>query len=249
MKRFTVMFVVFTSILTLSTYAEDRQHTISVLGKAEENVKPDSAYVTLYAQTNGILMVDAVRKADKLVEEITSAVLSESNVVKTISVSDVALGEKITERWRPDQKEEAPCPQVVRRILVTCKPLPDGIYQVIDKAIRAGALMQIPSRISYPEDIRSVVVYGLEQSTDTELIDRIRKAALNNAKAEAEKTARLAGKKVGDVVSIGYLGITPRAIPMRVMGMQSQFPTEYIGTNQNEITISHSISVTFELKE
>jgi uncharacterized protein YggE len=247
MKQFPVVSVAVASMLALSSYGEDRQHTISVAGKAEEKVKPDTAYVTVYAQADGILMVDAVKKADKLIEEVSAAIKSESNIVKNVSVVDVALGEKATQYWRSDQKEEAPRPQVARRIRITCKPMPDGIYQVIDKAIRAGALMQIPSRTSYSDDIRSVVIYGLEQSAD--VVERVRKAAMADAKADAEKSAKLAGKKVGDVVSIGCSGPMHWGMPMRVMGMQAQFPTEHIGTNPEEITISHSVSVTFDLKE
>jgi len=247
MKRFAVMSVAIASMVALSSYAEDRQHSISVAGKADEKVKPDVAYVTVYAQADGILMVDAVKNSDKLVQEITSAVKSETNVVRSIGVVDVALGEKTTEYWQSDQKRESPRPQVVRRIRIACEPKPALLYEVIDKALRAGALMQVPSRTTYSDDIRSVVIYGLEQSAD--VVERVRKAAMTDAKADAEKLAKLAGKKVGDIVSIGCSGSTRWDMPMRVMGMQAQFPTEHIGTDPDEITISHTVSVTFGLKD
>lgn len=246
MKQLTAGSILLASIWALSSYAADCPHTISITGKAEEKVKPDTAYVTVYATAEGILMVDAVKKADNLVEEIKAAVRKEDTVVKSISVTDVSMGEETKEYWRSDQKQEAPHPQVVRRIRLTCKPIPGGIYQVIDNAIRAGALMQIPSRTSYSDDMRSVVIYGLEQYE--EAVDRVRKAAIGNAKAEAEKLAILADKKVGDIVSIGVSGPSNWDMPMRVMGMPAQFPAKYIGANPNEITISCSVSVTFELK-
>lgn len=247
MKQLTVTAIILASALSLSTYAADRDHTISVTGKAEETVKPDVAYVTVYGQADGILMVDAVKKTDKLIEEITSAVKTETNTLKSITVTDVALGEKKVEYWRSDQKQESPRPQVARRILITCVPNPAGIYEVIDKAIRAGALMQIPSSTSYSDDIRSVVVYGLEQST--EVIERVRKSAMDDARSEAKKSATLTNKTVGDVVSIGCSGSSHFNFPMRVMGRKANFPTEHIGTNPKEITISHAVSVSFELKD
>lgn len=247
MKQLTITAIVLASALSLSTYAAEREHTISVTGKAEETVKPDVAYVTVYGQADGILMVDAVKKTDKLIDEITTAVNTESNTIRSITVTDVALGEKKTEYWRPDQKQESPRPQVSRRILITCEPNPEGIYEVIDKAIRAGALMQIPSRTSYSDDIRSVVVYGVEQSA--EVIERVRKSAMANAKAEAEKTAKLAGKAVGEVVTIGCSQSSYFNFPMRVMGRKANFPTEYIGTNPKKITLSYAVSVSFELKD
>ncbi len=247
MNKSTVMTVALASVLALSAYAGEGEHTISVTGKAEESAKPDAAYITVYAQADGILMVDAVKKVSTLVAEITSAVHTESNTVKSITVVDVALGEKQTEYWRSDQKPESPRPQVARRLRITCEPSPNGIYEVIDKAIRAGALMQIPSRTSYSDDIRSVVIYGLEQSAEVD--ERARQAAMNDAKAEAKKLAALAGKSVGDVVTIGCSGSSRFNFPMRVMGRTPDFPTEHVGTNPEEITISHSVSVTFELKD
>jgi uncharacterized protein YggE len=247
MKKLTVTAIVLASALNLSTYAADREHTISVTGRAAETVKPDVAYVTVYGQADGILMVDAVKRTDKLISEITTAVNSESNTIKSITVTDVALGEKKTEYWRSDQKQESPRPQVARRILIACEPNPEGIYEVIDKAIRAGALMQIPSSTRYSDDIRSVVVYGLEQSA--EVIDRVRKSAMDDARAEAEKSAELAGKTVGDVVTIGCSGSPHFNYPMRVMGRRTDFPTEHIGTDPKEISVSHAVSVSFELKD
>ena len=247
MKTCTVMTVVLGSMLAFSSYAADREHTVSVTGKAEVKVKPDAAYITLYARADGILMVDAVKKADQLTSEITAAIKSETNTVKGVTVVDISLGEKKNEVWRSDQKEEAPRPEVARRIQIACKPDSAGIYEVIDKGLRAGALMQVPSSIRYSEDIRSVVVYGLEQSS--EVLERARKLAMDNARSEADKSAKLAGKKVGEVVTIGCSGSTHWNMPMRVMGMQADFPTEHIGTNPKEITISHIVAVTYELKE
>ena len=245
MKQLRIVSVVVASMLALSSYGE-QQHVISFVGKAEETVKPDVAYVTLYAQAEGILMVDAVKRAGKLAEEITTAVMSESNIVMSVSVNDVALGEKETQYWTPDQKEEAPRPQVTRRIRVACKPVADSIYRVVDNAIGAGALMRTPSRTSYSGDINSVVIYGLEQSA--EVVERVRKAAMADAKAGAEKLANLAGKTIGDVVNIGCVGSPSFQMNLRVMGMQIEFPTEYIGTNPDGISISQSIAVTFSLK-
>jgi len=247
MKQLTVTAIVLASALSLSAYAADSDQTVSVTGNAEERVKPDVAYVTVYAQADGILMADAVKKVGKLVGEITLAVNAQSNTVRDIKVIDVALGEKRTRYYSSDQVQKAPSPQVTRRIRVRCQPEPEGIYEVIDLAIRAGAVMQTPSSTSYSDDIRSVVVYGLEQSS--EVLDRVRQSAMSNAKAEAKKSASLAGRSIGKVVKIGCSGSSRFNYPMRVMGRKADFPTETLGTNPDEITISHAISVTFELKD
>lgn len=247
MRRFAVVSMVLMMGPALSCVAAEREHTISVVGNAEETVKPDVAYVTLYAQADGILMVDAVKKVETLIGEITSAINTQTNTVKDITIVDVALGEKRQRHWGPDQKDEAPRPQVARRIRVSCEPEPAGIYEVIDRAIRAGALMQIPSTTSYSDDIRSVVVYGLENSAG--VLDRVRRSAMEDAKAEAKDLADLAGKTVGDVVTIGCSGSSHFSFPVRVMGRTADYPTEHVGTNPEAITLSHRFSVTFELKD
>lgn len=238
---------VLSSMLVLSAQAVDRGHTVSVTGKAEVKVKPDVAYITLYAQADGILMVDAVKKADKLVDEITVAIKAETNTVKGVAVVNVSLGESKPAVWRSDQKAEAPRPEVVRRIRITCKPDAAGIYEVIDKGIRAGALMQIASPVHYSGETKSAVVYALEQSS--EVVERVRKSAMDDARSEADKFAKLADKKVGEVVTIGSAGPTQRSIQMQLMGMQTDFPTENVGTNPDEIIISRTVAVTYELKE
>jgi len=247
MNRVTMTSLILTLVFAISSHAADSEHTVSVTGKAEDNVKPDAAYVTVYAQADGILMVDAVKKVEKLVNEITSAVNAHNNILMNIEVTDVALGEKQTQYYRSDQEQKPASPQVTRRIRIRCKPEPEGIYEVIDKAIRAGALMQTPSSTRYSDDICSVVVYKLEQSA--EVLDRVRQAAMADAKAEAKKSASLAGKSVGEVVKIGASGASHFRYPMRVMGQRADFPTEHLGTNPEGIAISHAVSVTFELKD
>lgn len=247
MKSTAAVFMIFTLSFTLSGIAAEREHTITVAGKAEERVTPDVAYVTLYAQADGILMVDAVKKADKLIDEITVAIKTQTNVVRDLSIADIALGEKKRQYWGPDQQEEAPRPQVARRIRVLCKPVAEEIYEVIDQAIRAGALMQIPSTTSYSDDIRSVVIYGLEHSA--EVVERVKESAMNDARMEAKKLANLAGKTVGNLVTMGCSEALHYSFPARVMGRQVDYPTEYISMNAEELTISHTVSVTFELKD
>lgn len=250
MKNLPFMIIATCVLVALSSYAQEQANTLMVVGQAEEAVAADVAYVTVYASADGILMVDAVKKADTLVREIVSAIEAESNVVRSIKIQDVVIAEKQTEYWRSDQKDEIARPQVVRRIQVVCEPDATGIYEVIDKAIRAGALMQVPSRTSYSGDIRSVVMYGLEHSD--EAVNKMRAAAMVDAKVQGEELAALTGKKIGDVISMS-VGTSPQNIPcysvMRVMGVEMQFPSKYIGVNADQIPVRSTLSVTFELTD
>ncbi len=246
MKSFKLMIPVPVFMIALAVNAGVPRHTVSVSGSAEEVVAADAAYVTLYAQADGILMVDAVERADKMVEEITSAAMSGTDVIRSISVTDISLGERMQQRWGPDSQQESPRPQVARRIRITCEPKSLEIYEVIDNAIRAGALMSIPSQTHFSDDLRSVVVYGSENNS--EVVDRVRRSAMSDARIEALKVAELAGKSVGDVVSIGCSG-SSGSFPIRVMGRRPDFPAEYLGMDPDGITIRSSLAVTFELIE
>ena len=57
----------------------------------------------------------------------------------------------------------------------------------------------------------------------------------------------LAGKKIGDVVSIGCGRSITFPGRMYISGRQADFPTEYVGIDPNKIDISYSLNVTFEL--
>ncbi len=87
--------------------------------------------------------------------------------------------------------------------------------EVVDIAIRTGALMQVPSSMRYSEDIRSVVIYGLIKSAEFE--EQVRQKAMANAKEKAQKLAVLAGKSIGEVVRIGCSGTESWGIPMRII--------------------------------
>ena len=249
MNRKIIVSTILMGILAFSGYAGAIEETISVSGSAGIKVKPDVAYITLYAQADGILMTDAVEKEDKLINEITSAIKTQTKtgIIRDIAVTDLGQGEERQQYYSSSQRDMAPRPQVTRRIRVSCKPVPESLYKIIDDGIRAGAVMQIPSNTSYSNDIRSAVIYGLEHST--EAIEQARAAAMKNAKDEAKKLADLAGKTVGNVVSIGMSRSTQYNMNMIVMGRRADFPTEYVDTNPEEITISESVMVTFELKD
>ena len=221
-------------------------NTITVAGKAELKHKPDVAYVTLYVKADGILMIDAAKEADRKVGEIRSAMEEKFKDIQSFDIVEVAVGEKGRDYFGPDRADETPRPEITRRLRIALPPDRKQVYEIIDIAIRAGALMDSPSSIQYPGDDDGVVVYGLVKSSELE--EKARQAAMADAKEQARKTAALADKTIGDVVKIECASFAAWNIPMRFMGEATDFPTEHIGTNPDEVTISHAMSVTFELQ-
>lgn len=221
------------------------KNTITVTGTAKVEAKADIAYITLYIKADGILMVDAVKNAKQKVEQIQKALKEKHKEIKNIEVVDIEIGEKSTEYWSGEQKEEPPRPEVVKRMRITIAPDPALAHQVIDTGIRAGAIMQIPQSIYYSDEIRSVVLYGLLDASKRE--DEARKKALEDAEKNAKATAELVGKKIGDVVSVGCALGYAWPQPIRIMGCEADFPVKHFGVNPEKIEIAHSLTVTYEL--
>jgi len=124
-------------------------------------------------------------------------------------------------------------------------PKQGEVFELIDIAIRSGALMQLPSSIRYPNDIRSVVVYGLTESS--EYVQKLHETVIADSKQRAQKIASAAGKQIGEILKIEYPKYSPWNMPRHIYGRIADFPTEYIGSDQDEIYLDHEVSVTFAL--
>ena len=223
------------------------ENSVSVIGKGEVKLKPDVAFVTLYVKGDAVAMVDAAKQVNDKVEEVKTA-LKNYKQIKDIEINDAAIGEFQRRVYMSsDDKEEGQHPEIIRRLRITMSPNPAKVYQVIDTAISAGAVMQIPSPITYPSEDKTLVVYGLLKSADAEA--QSRQTALADAKKQAETLAALAGKKVGGVMKIASDGLPPESkFIARIVGRESDLPTAYIGHNSKEITVGSSLNVVFELK-
>ncbi len=220
-------------------------NTISVTGTAKIEKKPDIAFITLYIEGNGILMVDAVKQAKDKTESILKAIRENNKQIKNLEVIDIQIGEKKSQIWSSEQKDSPPRPEVIKRIRITIPPDSVLAYQIIDTAIRAGAVMEIPSSMNYPGELNSVVIYGLQNASGIE--DEAEKKAMENAREKANKIAALAGKKAGGIVSLGCGSDSFNIKKVYGYGHSDNFPSEHVGIYPDRITISSSANVTFEL--
>ncbi len=166
-----------------------------------KTVKPDIAYITLYAQTDATSMEGAAQKTNRLVENISIAVKKDSSIIKGIKIKNVFLDEHSNRGgWRQGNSSEPPHPQVTKQIRIYCEPVPQKIYKIIDKGIQAGASIKPPSTISHKPN--GVVVYGLVKTKET--FDKMEAEAIENAKEKAEELAKREDKVLGDIVRISY---------------------------------------------
>ncbi len=234
MKSLTQRIVVFILIFAGLLHADDYDYLVTVSGIAEVNERPDRAYITLYAEAEESTVTYAIKKVDDLVEDIGERIKKDARIRGDILVVDTAFSGKV------DSKDGSVLCQAARRLRVTCNPDPDEIHDVIDAGIKAGALVEVPSCMSSSVKIKGLVVYGVEKSQYT--IDDLRTAAIADARAEAEKVVKLIGKTVGDVVRIS-------ADSPDSLGEDTDLPTKFVDTNPDQIRMSYSVSVSYELKD
>ena len=234
MKNITLKIVVLTLIFSGLLHADDQDYLVTVSGIAEVDERPDRAYITLYAEAEESTVTYAIKKVDDLVDDIGERIKKDARIRGDVLVVDTAFSGKM------DSKEDSVLFQAARRLRITCNPDPDEVYDVIDAGVKAGALVEVPACMSSSVKVRGVVVYGVEKSQYT--IDDLRKAAIEDARTEAEKVAKLVGKAVGDVVRIS-------ADSPDSLGEDTDLPTKFVDTNPDRITMSYQVSVSYELKE
>jgi len=234
MKSLTLKVAV--SILAFAglLHADDFDYLVTVSGIAEVNERPDRAYVTLYAEAEEGTVTYAIKKVDDRVEDIEERIKKDARIRGDILVVDTAFSGEV------DSKDDSVLFQAARRLRITCNPDPDEIYDVIDAGVKAGALVEVPSCMNASVKVKGLVVYGVEKSKYT--IDDLRKAAIADARAEAEKVVKLVGKTVGDVVRIS-------ADSPDSLGTDTDLPTKFVDTNPDQITMSYTVSVSYELKD
>lgn len=106
----------------VSAAPQVQKNTIRVIGNAAVERKPDICYVTLYVRADGILMVDAVKKADNKVAEIRKEIKEKHKNVKEIEVTEIGLGQKKRRYWSSEQEDESPRPEATKRLRIALPP-------------------------------------------------------------------------------------------------------------------------------
>ena len=239
---FTICIAVFALVPYVSRAADVNTLTVSGTGKIER--KPDIAFVTVYVNGDGILMTDTAKQAKEKVEVIQKALRANHKGIKAIDVTDIQIGEKRNEMWGPEMKKEPARPEMTKRIRVTIPPDMDLALQVIDTAIREGALMKAPSNMRFGGEVDTVIVFGLNESDS--IGDDVRKKAFDDARVKAEKVSALTGRKFGKISSVGCSGGDSEH-QIYTFGRKEDYPTKYISADPSHVEVTANVSVTFEL--
>ena len=242
-----LMTVVGFTASSISKGEENPQNSVSVKGSAVVSAQPDTIYITLYVSGDGILSEDAAKNAGAKSDEIKNALTKAFPKLKQITAVPLKLGEKGSRMYRSDESAQSPRPEVVNRFTITIDAASaNDVPKIIDTALRAGAVLQLLSSSQYAGDLGSVVRYGVADAKKLE--NDARSKALSDAKEKASELAKLSGRIVGEIISIGDEPSTVYDYD-GVRASRGKLPTKYVSFSNEPIEITSNLRVTFELKK
>jgi hypothetical protein len=220
-------------------------HSVSVRGSATLRAPPDMIFITLYVFGEGMLTEDAVRNADSKAGEVREALMKAFPKLGEITLARVKIGEKTSRAYRPDGLNQTPSPEVITRLRLTLTiALESELARIIDTALRAGAVLQVNTHSTFAGDLGSIVRYGVADAAKLE--EKARADAITNARKQASALAGLAGKTLGQIISVEDEPRMQRYDPYRMAAWW--LPLDYYSFVNEPIDIRTDLRVTFELK-
>lgn len=240
-KKFLCL-VILCFLFGAAAFSETDDNTITLPGIAKFEVKPDIAFIKLFVCGKGILLVDSEKSAKETINQIEKELKAFEKNISALQISDYSVGENQQRVWSSDRDNE-PRPEIIKQLLITCEPNPEIIYQIIDKAIRNGAVLNIQTNISYSGDIKSSVIYGISKS------DEIEKKLINEIIIDCRNKASLIaaefGKKIKEIVKIADCGSSNA---YRIYGRQTDIPSDYFSADPLKIVVNKSLNITFKFE-
>jgi uncharacterized protein YggE len=226
------------AVLGFATFAvqanelPDGPHIVTS-GAASVDAAPDIATVAIEVKVSAKDAANAKKQADDRVAEYLTF-LQKSGVEKK-DISSANLRTQPEYDYLKDGKSQLKGYAAVRSVEVTVRQL-DRLNELLDGALKAGL-----------NEIRSVTM-GV--ANPEQYKDKARKAAIDDATAQARKLAQGFNSKLGPVYSVRYHVANYRPVPMvRMMKAADSAPVSAQETyDQQTIQFDDRVDVVFELQ-
>ena len=242
-KSVVSMLVIVLCYGAIAAFAGDDVAKVSASGKAEKSVKADTAWIIIYLSADGILMTDAEKAYQEKFAKLESVLKEKFKDIQSIEQKTIAIGQKRS-NYVPDQNK--PQPEIRKQIIVVLPPDTKLASDIIDTAIRNGAMLTADNQSYYSGQLNSVVIYGLKESTEAE--KEVQKLAFADFKKNAETIAALiAYSHLGNVSTISVSGTTTGGQQIYIPGMNMPLPFKYYALEPDKIKVSAAVSGTFEI--
>jgi len=227
--------------------SEPHQKTISVNGDALVLRKPDLAYITIFIQSDGILLEDAVKEGAGKVDQIQRALRETYAEIRDIQIKDIHVGEvKPTIGFGVRDKSNSPRPEVTKTLLITIPPNPELAVKIVDTACRMGCSIGNPTE-SHGGSAHSVILYALAEPTQAHQEATTR--AIAAAKEKASRIAKTVEKDLGSIKSVSAMDSFLSDDFFRRHQNPVIARARYVSASPDGVEVRANVSVVFELMD
>lgn len=229
--------IVTLAIVSMVACAEDNvsnHRSISVSGQGEASGAPDQASVNVGVQTRADTVIEAASENQAIVEKIMSALEQQGIDDKDIQTSNYSIYPEQRSDPRGSGEISIVAYRVSNTVNIVVKDI-DNVGEVLGAVTNAGA--------------NTVNGINFSVQDPSELERQARAAAMNNARERAEDLARLAGVKLGDVLTVSMSSGGGGPVPMMAnarFAMAESAPAPSV--SPGELSVSVQVRVTYGIE-
>lgn len=216
-------------VLPLGAQAEELSRTITVVGEAEEQVVPDRARVSAGVVSRGRTADEGLAQNNSAMEKVLGVLDAAGIKAADVGTSGFGVSPLFEETTGPRQARRIVGYQVTNTVTVLLRDI-DKVGAVLDALVNAGA-----------NNLHGVTFFA---ARDTARQDRLRIAAVKEARRKAMLMAEAAGAEVGRVVTISEAG---GGTPFPVARLQAEASSR-VPVAPGSQTIATTVTVAFELR-
>lgn len=215
---------------------------ISVMGHGEARGAPDIARITIGVEVRAPRAAEATEQANRQVSAVTAAIRENGVAAADIQTQNFSINFEQQHEPYPrgpgEQGAGAGAPEVPRgfyrvsnALLVTVRDT-SKLGAILGAATGAGA--------------NNIWGIAFEIEDPSKLEGEARGEAVAEARARAEQLARLAGVKLGKVISVSELG--RGAVPQGGVHFNMKAAQADVPVQQGELTVSQDVQVLFAIQ-
>ena len=230
-----VMAVMLSACGTIAPAASNpaQPHTISVNGSSQIILTPDIAYISIGVHSEAADAKDAVTSNNQQSQAVIDALTTAGVDAKDIQTTNFSIYPN--DKYGPNGEVIQKVFAVDNTVYVKVRSL-DKLGGLLDSAVQAGAN----------------TVYGITFDVENKeaAMDQGRKAAVEDARQQAEQLATAAGVSLGPVYSISSYSSAPipMAYDVKGLGGGAASAASAVPITPGQMTITVDVSVMYEIK-
>jgi uncharacterized protein YggE len=205
--------------------------TINVTGSAQTSLAPDVAYISIGVHTQNADAREAVNANNTQANQIVTAITGMGVDAKDIRTSNFSISPQ--QQYDQNGQLTGTLYMVDNIVYVTLRDL-TRVGDVISASVEAGA------------NSINGVQFDLQDKTAS--LSNVRKAAVANARAQAEELAAEAGVQLGDVQSISFYNNAPVPVYADNKAVGYGVGGGSVPVSPGEITLTADVNIVYEIK-